>query len=617
MAESQFNQQLSMNRQLFLPSMTVQAMRDSRYKHPANAVAELVDNSVDARATHVDVLIQEQLELVTTRQRWRIGKLAVFDNGAGMSAERLAQALQFGGRTPSNRIQQIGKYGMGLPTASVSQCKRVDVWSWQEDVTHPSHCYIDVKSVQSGEYIEIPTPDDLQVPTEWIDTVRRDTLHPRRGTLVVWSDIDRITAQAETIFDRLEKELGRIYRHFIDANELSIRMVAFREGETMPLENRDRTIRPNDPLFLMRNSSSSAPWNKEPMFKHYDDKTFEILVNGRAEAVEVKYSIVKQEALGLQAQNPGSLPHGQDARYNMGVSVVRANREILVDNSFVREGGRGSIPMARWWGCEVRFNEDCDDLFGIDHNKQMVVAFSNAAKELFNSDSDTQEILKALGAADDPIYRIVADIRNTTRNMMTDIELMFSRRKKDRQPGDVDPPSLSAEEEAARLATVSTNDRLDQDTEPQTPTDRDRDQLNPEARQARIQNFLISEGFETEQAISRAEELVRQGLRYSFVAENLQGFNMFHIVNSGGVLFVKLNINHPLYKFLDILEQDVDKSDNPIAYKAAVGIRTLLLAWGRMEDHIEDSEKRMRVQQIASQWGEFGSEFLGQLDDNN
>ena len=49
-------------RALFLPSMTVQAMRDSRYRHPALAVAELIDNSIDARSSRVDILIREHLD---------------------------------------------------------------------------------------------------------------------------------------------------------------------------------------------------------------------------------------------------------------------------------------------------------------------------------------------------------------------------------------------------------------------------------------------------------------------------------------------------------------------------------------------------------------------------
>ena len=76
-------------RALFLPSMTVQAMRDSRYRHPALAVAELIDNSIDARSSQVDILIREHQVQVNQRARWRVAQLAVIDNGHGMSADTL------------------------------------------------------------------------------------------------------------------------------------------------------------------------------------------------------------------------------------------------------------------------------------------------------------------------------------------------------------------------------------------------------------------------------------------------------------------------------------------------------------------------------------------------
>ena len=106
--------------QLFLPEMTVQAMRDSRYRHPANAIAELIDNSIDARAYNVELLIQGRQFRANTRNVWRVHKIAVLDDGHGMSAETLVQALRFGGRQQTAATHRIGKYGMGLPTSSVS-----------------------------------------------------------------------------------------------------------------------------------------------------------------------------------------------------------------------------------------------------------------------------------------------------------------------------------------------------------------------------------------------------------------------------------------------------------------------------------------------------------------
>ena len=614
MAQPELGQQFVMGRELFLPGMTVQAMRDSRYRHPANAVAELIDNSIDARASLVNLLIEENQVRVNTRLRWRVGELAVLDNGSGMSDETLVQALRFGGRTPPQSIQKIGKYGMGLPTASVSQCKRVDVWTWTGSIDKPSHCYIDVESIQSGEQREIPEPDQEPIPNKWLVNANKEILEAPSGTIVVWKNIDRITAQADTIFDRVEKEIGRIYRHFINDDELSIRMAAFRQGQRTFLDDRDRTVRPNDPLFLMRNSATAEPWHEEPMFEYSHEKDYPIDIGGKQETVTVTYSRVKQAALGNQAANPGSLPHGQDARFNMGVSVVRENREILVDNAFVREGGRGNIPMNRWWGCEVRFNEGCDDLFGIDHNKQLVATFTNAARELLNSEEDDTAVLSSLSMEDDPIYQIVADIRSETRTLLRDIGLMFDRRRKQRR--EVDEPGQpsydpSPENEAAKLASDAVKDGLDEGSETPTATDKDHEEAEP-VRQEQIVDYLSGQGFEDADTIAAA--LVRNDFRFDFKSVNGRAFEMFTCDSRGGVLFVNLNINHQLYEFIKFIEQEADVNENPVVWKAAVGLRTLLLAWSRMEDQIESPEKTQEVQSIAADWGRQASMVLRQLN---
>ena len=184
--------QMTFERSLFEPQMVVQAMRDSRYRHPANAIAELIDNSIDARATNVEVLIREEWTRVNTRDRRRISELAVLDNGYGMSAETLVKAVRFGGREETQSIRKIGKYGMGLPTASVSQCRRFDVWSWQQDITQVMHSYIDLDEIEEEELSEVPEPTGKPVPQEWIDLIDPNSLDTNQGTLVVWSKPDRI-----------------------------------------------------------------------------------------------------------------------------------------------------------------------------------------------------------------------------------------------------------------------------------------------------------------------------------------------------------------------------------------------------------------------------------------
>ena len=119
------------DRDLFPGSFTIRALRDSRYHNTAYAVAELIDNSIEANAEQIDLLCRENHVEVKSKTRSRLLELAVLDNGEGMTPRTLLDALKFGGGTRHDSTQGIGKYGMGLPTSSMSQCTRVDVWTWQ------------------------------------------------------------------------------------------------------------------------------------------------------------------------------------------------------------------------------------------------------------------------------------------------------------------------------------------------------------------------------------------------------------------------------------------------------------------------------------------------------
>ena len=158
-------QQLNMD--LFDVGMTLRAFRDSRYQSTAFAVAELIDNSVDADATFVDVLFVEREEMANERSVSRLSEIAVADNGFGMPGSALVTALRFGGRGSDSRVHGIrGKYGVGLPTSSLSQCRQVDVWTWQDGISKAVHCYLKVDEIESGRG-EVPPYDTEPVPADW------------------------------------------------------------------------------------------------------------------------------------------------------------------------------------------------------------------------------------------------------------------------------------------------------------------------------------------------------------------------------------------------------------------------------------------------------------------
>ena len=81
------------------PELAVRAMRDSGYRNTAYALAELIDNSIQANARNIDVICIERKELVNERESRRISAIGVIDNGDGMQSEVLRLALQFGNGT--------------------------------------------------------------------------------------------------------------------------------------------------------------------------------------------------------------------------------------------------------------------------------------------------------------------------------------------------------------------------------------------------------------------------------------------------------------------------------------------------------------------------------------
>ena len=158
----------------------------------------------------------------------RLSEIAVADNGIGMSGSTLVTALRFGGRGSDSRVHGIrGKYGVGLPTSSLSQCRQVDVWTWQDGISNAVHCYLKVEEIESGRG-EVPPYDTELVPADWVRVMNQSVSDSASGTLVIWSILDQVNEKrAETVMRHMEQEVGRIYRHFIADDSVDIQMSRF------------------------------------------------------------------------------------------------------------------------------------------------------------------------------------------------------------------------------------------------------------------------------------------------------------------------------------------------------------------------------------------------------
>jgi hypothetical protein len=153
------------------------SLRDIGYELPA-AVADLVDNSIDADATQVDIDVAFEGE-----DSW----IRIADNGTGMASARMNEAMRYG-TDRDYADADLGKFGLGLKTASMSQCRRLTVATR----TNPDRRDIEIRRWDLDHVMD---EDSWQLLRLGTSEVRTETVEPLRetpGTVVMWEALDRV-----------------------------------------------------------------------------------------------------------------------------------------------------------------------------------------------------------------------------------------------------------------------------------------------------------------------------------------------------------------------------------------------------------------------------------------
>ncbi len=188
------------------------------------AVADIIDNSISAGAKNVWVDFEWK-----GADTW----LSVKDDGSGMNNEELIQAMRPGSRNPNEErnSKDLGRYGLGLKTASFSQCRKLSViskktdcsavyWTWDLDfVNHTGKWEL----IQYLPEQFVPSLDDLT-----------------SGTTIIWNDLDRLVKNLHEddksalnkflqIMEQVKKQLAMVFHRFIENNRVKI---FFQQRET-------------------------------------------------------------------------------------------------------------------------------------------------------------------------------------------------------------------------------------------------------------------------------------------------------------------------------------------------------------------------------------------------
>src|ERR1700728_892866 len=159
------------------PCALVESLRSVGYSLPT-AVADILDNSIAAHARHVWICFHW-----AGPDSW----VSILDDGDGMDEETLAEAMRPGSANPldSRRPDDLGRFGLGLKTASFSQCRKLTVWSKRKGGSIAGRCWdLDyVAKHDEWRLLKAAAPDALK-PFE-------DFSGLTSGTMVLWEQLDR------------------------------------------------------------------------------------------------------------------------------------------------------------------------------------------------------------------------------------------------------------------------------------------------------------------------------------------------------------------------------------------------------------------------------------------
>lgn len=191
-------------------SRLTSSLRDIGYEF-VTAVADIVDNSVSAGASEVAISIDFN---------GAASSVTVADDGVGMPPRILNEALRFGSRR-SYAGDDLGKFGLGLKTASLSQCRKVSVISRAAGHNRRMHARVlDLDHVERTDNWEVLAPPIRAVGAT------AEPLLGGSGTVVRWDQLDRVltysdpdSAWARRKLDQLSADsagyLGMVFHRFI------------------------------------------------------------------------------------------------------------------------------------------------------------------------------------------------------------------------------------------------------------------------------------------------------------------------------------------------------------------------------------------------------------------
>ena len=158
-----------------------------------NAIADIIDNSITAEADLIEIKCLWNGEEPT---------IEIKDNGKGMIKNKLIEAMRPGTKSPlsSRSNEDLGRFGLGLKTASFSQCKKLIVKTFQDKLINEASWDLDIVQEQNKWFLDL-------------ENSKENTTNLKTGTIVRWEKIDTLSKKnkedAEETFNSMVSNLDK------------------------------------------------------------------------------------------------------------------------------------------------------------------------------------------------------------------------------------------------------------------------------------------------------------------------------------------------------------------------------------------------------------------------
>lgn len=330
--------------------LLIESMRSLGYSFET-AIADLIDNSVSAEAKDIRILLEPSDN----------PQLIIFDDGHGMDASNLEEALRFGSRSPNDVRSEhdLGRFGLGLKSASLSQCRRLIIASKHDGLLC---CYSwdldEVQRTNDWSVLEYSQEEISRLPSiELFNDVNS-------GTYVLLQNFDRLSVSSLNV----KKALDALLESAEDHLSLVFHRIISEDGVRMSING--RYIEPKDPF--LENHKSTQRLREQS-----------ISVDG--ETITLQPYILPHRNK-LSNEDLRRVGGADDLRTNQGFYIYRCKRLIIWGTWFRLLGKDELNKLAR---VKVDIPNSLDEIWSIDVKKSTANLPDKIRKNLYGSIKDS------------------------------------------------------------------------------------------------------------------------------------------------------------------------------------------------------------------------------------